>query len=1469
MELKSAIAAANMNRDLIPVRMPEQGIIFTLNATHGDLEGRLGSSVTEQGNYASLDFNDLDTVRFVGMHPVTDDTSIIFLESNLTSYIVRKVKDQYKVLIVDDNLGLNSEHQIKKCTHKFVNGTGLVIFFTDGYLPIMRINLDSLEQYLLPGETVLTANADGEGWDTSLFMLFSNYNIPTLDTISVNDTGGNLEVGSYYFVGQYLDGDLNPLEWMDTSLTSIVIDDSYGIEFNQIDGATYSVDGENSTKSITLTWNNLDTTFSYLRIAVVKKTNGVKEAFIVQTVPISGESLVYTFTGNEDLQSLSLEAINADKAVYETAQALTQHDNRLFLANLKEKQIDFAKFQQAANSIQSRYVTREIVYTDPEVTTKNSTYYLDTRSRMRDEVYADGIVWVFKDGYRTPAFHIPGREKDKSYDGSGLNPVGEYNSWHNRPTAMSGWDSTPLLVTDAFALALLPGYVYLADCEHIPGVAVGDTIERWKVFNTARRFNLPSAGYFAEGDLAYYETALPYPDDLDSEGNRVYPTGNIRYSKMPDTTLEAHMGFDFTDQYIYPMGMIYSNIEPPAEYADQIQGYIIVSVKRTESNSSVLDKGLCINVSEIIEHPDVADEDIQLFQAFPFNWAGGYDAGKDYEALTVSRYYQGIHTPLLKFNKTNLPISHIKYEKIQNADYELITSTTDKNVRANLGTLYSGGTDSWSQPYRLITNRKVNGKLFADADTASINYFEKQFNNTEQQECLVVELNSPLIFCNEYIDAAYYEKLAGNATVRSADFDRPIDLPSSGDVRFYHVSLKTYQESQYGNVTSLIYIPVIGKVIDVSETSQEVFGGDCFISRMHMRRSSWVETQDDGSDWILAKPTNDTTDIADSQIYRTLLGFFTESTINVALRHEGLEETEVYYPKSYEDDNDLFINFENTINGDAYTDLIPNYYEYNLDFSDLPDHITYFPIALGFDFTSIDYGDYKTRIAWSEIANQESLADAYKVFLANNYKDIQKNKGEITDIFVYKDTLFIHTERGLWFQPVKQPEIQVDETNAFIGTGEILALKEKEVDSQEIGYGGSKAPFSTVETPAGVIFMDDASKRLMILVKDAGSMGITELSSGMSSFFNEFGEIEFTRYVKNNLLTQEGAFIFSMENNPGHPDGTGFLAAYDRLLRRYIITKRDRVPLFTPVADGGTFWGIKNEVLAYPTGAIVWNPDSETFQIYDYDTGEYKGIHYNDPEFFEDRSYTLSLSLDAKGFVSFHSYIPLMYLTTSKAFYSVPYIGEIGGITVGSSRYYRNFIDEDANRMLWEHNRGNILEFYGHKKDYILELIINNGNGGIFTNLVYQSDAYTYDTANRFWKIDETKTFTSIEAYNQRQCTGTHTIEINNTDYETNTFSNSISYAKKKLGNWRVSNLRDLVSSSSEYFYTSSWSQIQNNYFIDKIINNSVINYNKSEYELGRLKDKWVGIRLYFTPDQTDTKLITDIVNTLKLPETR
>jgi hypothetical protein len=268
---------------------------------------------------------------------------------------------------------------------------------------------------------------------------------------------------------------------------------------------------------------------------------------------------------------------------------------------------------------------------------------------MRDEVYALGIVWVFKDGTTSPVFHIPGRPKneaawntpisvdllnknrtpgggsntDTSFVGQRVNrfPTVAIPGGPFPPLSDSNWDDYSL--SDIRHTNTNIGYKN--DADSMPGAE-----ERWEVYNTALQewcivdpddFDGPETEFsnaaridtfnnsinnedwltedssdlfglpFSTGYLSYWESEFDYPD-FECDGERIFPEGKIRHHKMPDNALEPHFWNLWDNEYILPLGLDFYNIVAPTEYADQVQGYYIVRAERTVDNKTVLDKGI-------------------------------------------------------------------------------------------------------------------------------------------------------------------------------------------------------------------------------------------------------------------------------------------------------------------------------------------------------------------------------------------------------------------------------------------------------------------------------------------------------------------------------------------------------------------------------------------------------------------------------------------------------------------------------------------------------------------------------------------------------------------------------------------------------------------------------------------------------------------------------------------------------------
>ena len=197
-------------------------------------------------------------------------------------------------------------------------------------------------------------------------------------------------------------------------------------------------------------------------------------------------------------------------------------------------------------------------------------------------------------------------------------------------------------------------------------------------------------------------------------------------------------------------------------------------------------------------------------------------------------------------------------------------------------------------------------------------------------------------------------------------------------------------------------------------------------------------------------------------------------------------------------------------------------------------------------------------------------------------------------------------------------------------------------------------------------------------------------------------------------------------------------------------------------------------------------------------------------------SWTLSYCFKEQGWKSFHSYIPDWYIYNVDTFYSVLDTG------------------------LWEHNKGNFTTYYNLGFPHVVEMILKSeGNTFLPQSVIYHAN--TYDISNGYDQDVLDITYDQFLAYNDTQSTGIQDLILN--DEDNIYYENTVTHVKQTDRNYKISPLKDLATSSN--IWTTDISPIQQNgqgYF-DYL---PIVDINKSEVEIGSMRSKWLGVRLYF-----------------------
>ena len=256
------------------------------------------------------------------------------------------------------------------------------------------------------------------------------------------------------------------------------------------------------------------------------------------------------------------------------------------------------------------------------------------------------------------------------------------------------------------------------------------------------------------------------------------------------------------------------------------------------------------------------------------------------------------------------------------------------------------------------------------------------------------------------------------------------------------------------------------------------------------------------------------------------------------------KEDRYFYDKTIERTNERNIGYK-------YLGISrPQIYGLNTDYNVFRNFREYFAIPLEYDCCSKCRETFPHRYYWSEQSFQEEQADNFRIFLPNNYRDIEGETGAITDIFRYSDNIYIHTEEALWVQPKNHQERVTDEIVSFIGTGDYFSIPPKKIIDDDTGSSaGTEHKWGTIKTPYGIFFVSEREGKIFQF--DGKLKPITSL--GMENYFQNNIPVKLDKqYYKNNNIP------YPFKNNPSNIYGTGFISTYDSTKERIIYTKKDK-----------------------------------------------------------------------------------------------------------------------------------------------------------------------------------------------------------------------------------------------------------------------------------------------------------------------
>jgi hypothetical protein len=605
-----------------------------------------------------------------------------------------------------------------------------------------------------------------------------------------------------------------------------------------------------------------------------------------------------------------------------------------------------------------------------------------------------------------------------------------------------------------------------------------------------------------------------------------------------------------------------------------------------------------------------------------------------------------------------------------------------------------------------------------------------------------------------------------------------------------------------------------------------VFGGDTYVGRYSFRTTSqdygacffnpvWLEENGDwNQDFDLWNKLNwvsygwNTSGVHNQQYqyravdpYATVYNFFCESDDLLGFRHQGDNSAGVTPAES------LF--FDASIGADVLFGGPNNDYtkSENLLYMNNYSAVQDIKVTAPRPKKLFNPTFYPTRTIRSTV-DDGSIQDKYRFFLALDYKDIPKNRGEITKVFTLGSILYMHTERSLFVTRGRQQLGLSDNTQAFVGSGDIFEQNPDEMIPTTEGYGGTDCQFASLTTRFGQFFVNRKDRKVYMM-----SENISELSSlGMEKWFLDNIPYELESYID-----------FSGDLNFDSPtEYFGFNSVYDPKYKRIILSKKELIP--------------KGELLSILTGGYTVTVDSvSTTSITLGGTFPQSGgkavFEFSDTSNFEASGWTVSYYPEIKVWGSRHSYLPVIFANNQREYYSLINGGE-GNV--------------------WEHSDlNNPGSFYNKTYSFEFEYIDNSqvGEAKIFSAVRYWAEEVASKGAGQNLTIAKVTSpgFTEFYVYNSTQISEqkdiyylTNARLVNNFWY-INEFRDMSKYdfnASEVLANGQL-NVQDLFNEGS-----TTISPTTTMFTEEGVINNDYIDTNKSWYNQKRFIDHYLGVRL-------------------------
>ena len=1113
-----------INTDLDPTIVPENSSTLNVNVNIDILKG----VVTNEQGFEIIPLTSV-TKKIVGSCRLSDNSLCLFSQvlypplspkTYLSEIGILSTDNVYSVVLRDNTtvgalLNFNTENLIQASTKVNFNGDQIV-YWVDGDNSDKWLNLTNPQVELTTELRLL---------DKSQLNLMRSFTptigeYPNLTVIS----GGQLETGVYYVAITYGDKYKN---FTKTNIISnpIPITNSTPPFDNQYIGSEPGVTS-NKAISVNIASAEVNREYSFIKVEVISKINQTLKAYEFATfeIPTGDFSCVIDTLINK--VETTADAIIINNANYKSALTLTQLDDVLYKAHLREREtIDL---QPYVNNIKVNYTQKEIDLSSPVASKSfrdpDMTFY--SKGFTYDEVYALYASFTIDDDgeYESQAYHIPGR----------------------LPTDVRLLNAGPFVPED-ISLNSVASATYMSTQYYVDGTVsdVSPVAEILKINSADSKVFHAVPTYdnsLADTNMAYWENKDEvYSDEnkwitLNSGGSVVsgkdFRGQKVRHHKFPEAyncaitpnssneivpdLLKSIHPDNASYNIVNLLGVQLSNIVLPTSISSKVKKINLYYAKRDLNNRTILGQTLLQSLSQ----PHNAVETTYLTSNTAWNNGGQFvittlpqDSGPTgrrpfglfpvgYEKTTIQDTNEWMYCDVI-IPRTSPDFWGKGYYKFK--AFDLMQQKLDVGSSVYIKNLYrvkslykvgvAEGTD-----LNNITRNFILQFLFDPAKATNTTGIRADYYGSIDRQVNEVESlgNSIRLITNKGYVAQGFPNQRNSVT--SSPYSYPAIPFNFGGQLGVWVETDSYLKSHKlnagnndsGNDFSYISGESNTLFFRANTVPEKTLYVSPYISNLCTFKLNIYQSFEDQV-LCLADSIN-IADIATTEIYGG------DTFTSIVSDRDGVDVS-AYSPQGnpvaadpnarplglfrgihcyiaqstsnpnyrYEGDNswETFYPYTSIQEMWSLAQTDPEWFGYNIDYSSVND-LRQPLIASNYSNQIQDY--FPNRVIRSAKDNPELEQDNYLDFQAGDYDDFGKIKGKIRNITNQNNKLLIKTDNALYVT-LGRETISTEGAEANITSGDIFAVKPKEIVSSD-SYGGGMGRFADIVTQYGYIYPD-------------------------------------------------------------------------------------------------------------------------------------------------------------------------------------------------------------------------------------------------------------------------------------------------------------------------------------------------------------------------------------------------------------